>query len=65
MKVHANTVVFLLTANTPIIHVTPSRGSSTIVFLIEPLHIMYYSIHLATSPSCVRHLRDEASIIIT
>lgn len=32
VKSHANTVVFLFTANTPTTHVIPSRGSKTTVF---------------------------------
>lgn len=31
VKSHANTVVFLLTANTPTTHVIPSRGSKMMV----------------------------------
>lgn len=34
---HANTVVFSLIANTPMIHVIPSRGNKIIVLLSEDL----------------------------
>ena len=37
MKTHEKTVVLWLTANSPITHVMPNRGSNTIVLLTDVL----------------------------
>ena len=38
VKIHANTMVFSLTANSPMIHVMPNRGSNITALLTDDLY---------------------------
>jgi len=58
VNIQANTVVFLLTANTPSTQVSPSTGSSTITDTIRVLQVYMFLGHIKAK-LCLIHKRSQ------